>query len=140
MITKTNYGDCELTQSPYVDLKPLGQNFSNIDHLIIGAFGESPEFKDHVEDFKEVKNNYGHIGYQVKIPTLTLQLTYKMDGTEYMIDYEYVLYDDDIESLEKLEKLKDTLWRQVPSEELCQEILDIINAYHNGWGCECLDH
>ena len=140
MITNTNHGDCELTQSPFVDLKPLGQNFSNIDHLIIGAFGESSEFKDHVEDFKAVKNNYGHIGYQVKIPTLTLGLTYKMDGTEYMIDYEYVLYDDDLESLEKLEKLKDTLWRQVPSEELCQEILDIINAYHNGWGCECLDH
>ena len=139
MITNTNHGDCELTQSPYVDLKPLGQNFSTIDHITIGAFGESPEFKDHVEDFKVVKNNYGHISYKVKIPTLTLQLTYKMDGTEYMIDYEYVLYDDDLESLEKLEKLKDILWRQVPSEELCQEILDIINAYHGGYGCECLD-
>ena len=137
MITNTNHGDCELTQSPFVDLKTLGQNFTSIDHII--AFGESPEFKDHIEDLKVVENNYGHKSYQVKIPTLTLQLTYKMDGTEYMIDYEYVLYDDDIESLEKLEKLKDTLWRQVPSEELCQEILDIINAYHNGWGCECLD-
>ena len=140
MITTTNHGDCELTQSPYVDLKPLIHKYDTIDHLCIGSFGESPVFKDHVEDFKAVKNNYGHIGYQVKIPTLTLGLTYKMDGTEYMIDYEYVLYDDDLESLEKLEKLKDTLWRQVPSEELCQQILDIINAYHNGWGCECLDH
>ena len=140
MITNTNYGDCILTQSPYVDLKPLGQNFSTIDHIIIGAFGESPVFKDHVEDFKVVKNNYGHISYQVKIPTLTLGLTYKMDGTEYMIDYEYVLYDDDIESLEKLEKLKDILWSQDPTEELNQEILNIINAYHGGYGCECLDY
>tara|TARA_B100000242_G_scaffold7859_1_gene5174 strand:- start:3044 stop:3466 length:423 start_codon:yes stop_codon:yes gene_type:complete len=139
MITNTNHGGCELTQSPYVDLKPLIQKFSSIDHIRMGAFGESPEFLDHVEDFKVIKNNNGDISYQVKIPTLTLELVYKMDGTEYMINYEYVLYDDDIESLEKLEKLKDTLWSQVPSEELCQEILDIINAYHGGYGCECLD-
>ena len=57
-----------------------------------------------------------------------------------MIDYEYILYDEDFESLEKLEKLKDTLWRQVPSEELCQEILDVIHCCHNGYGCECLDY
>ena len=140
MITNTNHGNCELTQFPCVELKPLIQKFSSIDHIRMGAFGESPEFLDHVEDFKVLKNNNGDISYQVKIPTLTLELVYKMDGTEYMINYEYVLYDDDIESLEKLEKLKDTLWRQVPSEELCQEILDIINCYHGGYGCDCLDY
>ena len=140
MITTTNHGDCELTQFPCVELKPLIQKFSSIDHIRMGAFGEYPEFLDHVEDFKVIKNNNGDISYQVKIPTLTLELVYKMDGTEYMINYEYVLYDDDIESLEKLEKLKDTLWSQDTSEELCQEILDIINAYHGGYGCECLDH
>ena len=139
MITNTDYGDCELIQSPHVELKPLIHKFSEIDHLCIGAFGESPEFKDHVEDFKVVKY-YGKDCFQVKIPTLTLGLVYKMDGTQYMIDYEYILYDEDFESLEKLEKLKDTLWSQVPSEELCQEILDIINAYHGGYGCECLDY
>ena len=133
MITTTDYGDCELTQSPHVELKPLTHKYDTIDHLCIGA-----EFKDHVEDFKIVKF-YGKDCFQVKVPTLTLELVYKMDGTKYMIDYEYTLYENDIDSLEKLEKLKDTLWRQVPSEELCQEILDIINAYHNGWGCECLD-
>ena len=140
MTTSTNHGDCILTQFPCVELKPLIQRFSSIDHIRMGAFGESPEFLDHVEDFKVIKNNNGDISYQVKIPTLTLELVYKMDGTEYMINYEYVLYDDDTESLEKLEKLKDTLWSQVPSEQLCQEILDIINAYHGGYGCECLDH
>tara|TARA_B100000401_G_C52545124_1_gene595767 strand:- start:138 stop:560 length:423 start_codon:yes stop_codon:yes gene_type:complete len=140
MITTTDYGDCELTQFPCVELKPLIQQFSSIDHIRMGAFGESPQFLDHVEDFKVVKNNNGDISYQVKIPTLTLELVYKMDGTEYMINYEYVLYDDDIESLEKLEKLKDTLWSQDTSEELCQEILDIINCYHNGYGCECFDY
>ena len=134
MITTTNHGDCELTQSPYVNLKPLTHKYDTIDHLFIGA-----EFKDHVEDFQIVKF-YGKDCFQVKVPTLTLELVYKMDGTEYMIDYEYTLYENDIESLEKLEKLKDTLWRQVPSEELCQEILDVIHCCHNGYGCECLDY
>ena len=139
MITTTNHGDCELTQSPYVDLKPLIHKYDTIDHLCIGTFGESPVFKDHVEDFQVVKF-YGKDCFQVKVPTLTLELVYKMDGTEYMIDYEYTLYENDIDSLEKLEKLKDTLWSQVPSEELCQEILDTINAFHGGYGCECLDY
>lgn len=139
MTTTTDYGDCTLTQFPDVELKPLIHKFSVIDHLCIGAFGESPTFKEYVEDFQVVKY-YGKDCFQVKVPTLTLGLVYKMDGTEYMIDYEYILYDENFESLEKLEKLKDTLWSQDPKEELCQEIIDVINCCHNGYGCECLDY
>tara|TARA_Y100001937_G_scaffold113520_1_gene162274 strand:+ start:333 stop:752 length:420 start_codon:yes stop_codon:yes gene_type:complete len=139
MITTTDYGDCELIQSPHVELKQLTHKFSEIDHLCIGEVGETPLFKEYVEDFQVVKY-YGKDCFQVKVPTLTLGLFYKMDDTEYMIDFEYILYDEDFESLEKLEKLKDTLWSQIPSEELCQEIIDVINCCHNGYGCECLDY
>tara|TARA_Y100001972_G_scaffold105792_1_gene133654 strand:+ start:53 stop:472 length:420 start_codon:yes stop_codon:yes gene_type:complete len=139
MTTTTDYGDCTLTQFPDVELKPLIHKFFEIDHLCIGEFGESPTFKKYVEDFQVVKY-YGKDCFQVKVPTLTLGLVYKMDDTEYMIDYEYILYDENFESLEKLEKLKDTLWSQDPKEELCQEIIDVINCCHNGYGCECLDY
>ena len=44
MITNTNYGDCELTQSPYVDLKTLGQNFSSIDHIMTYDIWDSEHF------------------------------------------------------------------------------------------------
>jgi len=56
-----------------------------------------------------------------------------------MITKEYCLYED-AESLEELEKIKDTIWKQDPSEELNSEMLSTINAFHNGMGCECLDH
>ena len=36
MITNTNYGDCELTQSPYVDLKTLGQKLNSLGLCIEG--------------------------------------------------------------------------------------------------------
>ena len=56
-----------------------------------------------------------------------------------MITKQYCLYED-VESLEELEKIKDTIWNQDPSEEIEGETLDLINAFHNGYGCECLDH
>ena len=35
---------------------------------------------------------------------------------------------------------KDNIWSQDPSEEIEGECLDLINAFHNGMGCELLDY
>ena len=135
MTTSTDYGDCTLTQSPHVHIKTVVQRFSNTDHLFTNGL-----LKDHISNLETETYNYGGVGYKCLIPTLFLELVYKMDGSRFLITTEYMLYDDDVETLEKLEKLKDIFWSQDPTEELNQEIIDILNCCHNGYGCECLDY
>ena len=51
-----------------------------------------------------------------------------------------ILHGKSKESLKELEETKDNIWNQDPSEVLNSEVLDTINAFHNGMGCECLDY
>ena len=135
MTTITDYGECFLTAFPHVHIKTVLQRYFNKEHL----YNDDGSLKEHISNVEEESYNYGGTGYKCLCPTLFVTLEYKMDGCPYMITKEYCLYED-AESLKELEKLKDTIWNQDPSEELNSEVLDTINAFHNGMGCECLDH
>jgi len=135
MTTATDYGECFLTAFPYVHIKTVLQRYFNKEHL----YNDDGSLKEHISNIEEESYNYGGTGYKCLCPTLFVELEYKMDGCPYMITKQYCLYED-VESLEELEKIKDTIWNQDPSEEIEGETLDLINAFHNGYGCECLDH
>jgi len=135
MTTLTDYGECFLTAFPYVHIKTVLQRYFNKEHL----YNDDGSLKEHISNVEEESYNYGGTGYKCLCPTLFVELEYKMDGCPYMITKEYCLYED-AESLEELEKIKDTIYNQDPSEEIEGETLDLINAFHNGYGCECLDH
>ncbi len=135
MITTTDYGDCKLTQSPHVYIKTVVQRFSETDHLFTNGL-----LKDHVSELETETYNYGGVAFKCLIPTLFLELVYEMDGTLFLITKEWSLYEDDVETYEKLENLKNIFWSQDPKEELNQEILDVVNCCHNGYGCECVDY
>ena len=134
-LTLTDYGECFLTASPHVYIKTVIQRYFDKEHL----YNADGSLKDHISNVETEVYNYGGTGYKCLCPTLFVTLEYKMDGCPYMITKDYCLYED-AESLEELEKLKDTIWSQDPSEELNSEVLDTINAFHNGMGCECLDY
>ena len=135
MTTLTDYGECFLTAFPHVHIKTVSQNYFNKEHL----FNDDDSLKEHISKVEDETYNYGGTGFKCYCPTLFVTLEYKMDGCPYMITTEYCLYED-AESLEELEKIKDTIWSQDPSEELNSEVLSVINSFHGGMGCESLSN
>ena len=136
MTTSTDYGECFLTTFPHVHIKTVLQRYFNKEHL----YNADGSLKEHISNVERETYNYdGGTGFKCFCPTLFVTLEYKMDGCPYMITKEYCLYED-AESLKELEQIKDNIWNQDPSEEIEGETLDLINAFHNGYGCECLDH
>jgi len=135
MTTTTDYGECFLTAFPHVHIKNVIQRYFSKEHL----YNDDGSLKEHISNVEEESYNYGGTGYKCLCPTLFVELEYKMDGCPYMITKDYCLYED-AESLEELEKIKDTIYNQDPSDQIEGETLDLINAFHNGYGCECLDH
>tara|TARA_B100000214_G_scaffold336421_1_gene280351 strand:+ start:1947 stop:2357 length:411 start_codon:yes stop_codon:yes gene_type:complete len=135
MTTSTDYGECFLTTFPHVHIKTVLQRYFNKEHL----YNDDGSLKEHISNIQEENYNHGGTGFKCFCPTLFVTLEYKMDGCPYMITKEYCLYED-AESLKELEQIKDNIFNQDPSEEIEGETLDLINAFHNGYGCECLDH
>ena len=134
-LTTTDYGECFLTASPHVYIKTVIQRYFDKEHL----YNADGSRKDHISLIEQETYNYGGTGYKCLCPTLFVELEYKMDGCPYMITTDYVLYEN-VETLKELENIKDIIWRQDPSEEIEGETLDLINAFHNGYGCECLSY
>ena len=130
MTTQTTYGECFLI-SACATIKTLKHDRWENDHL----FNKDGSLKDHVTDLKETQTKLNKISYSAYLPTLIAQIEYKMDGDPFYIDYEAVLYENH-ETLKELEIDKDLI-KNVDSD-LNQLQLDIIEAYHNGWGCTSL--
>ena len=130
MTTQTTYGECFLI-SACATIKTLRQDTWENDHL----FNKDGSLKDYVTDLKETQTKLNKISYSAYVPTLIAQIEYKMDGDPFYIDYEAALYENH-ETLKELEIDKDLI-KDVDSY-LNQLKLDIIDAFHNGWGCTSL--
>ncbi len=130
MTTQTTYGECFLI-SACATIKTLKHECWHHDHL----FNKDGSLKDHVTDLKESCTNYDKTFYSAYVPTLIAQIEYKMDGDPFYIDYEAALYENH-ETLKELETDKDLI-KDIDSD-LNQLQLDIIEAFHNGWGCTSL--
>ena len=135
MTTLTDYGECFLTTFPHVHIKTVSQRYFNKEHL----YNIDGSLKEHINNIQEENYNHGGTGYKCFCPTLFVTLEYKMDGVAYMINYEYVLYED-VESLKELEQIEDNIWNQDPSEKIVGETLNLINSFHGGMGCQLLDY
>ena len=132
MTTQTTYGECFLI-SACATIKTLKFECWENDHL----FNKDGFLKDHVTDLKETQTKLNKISYSAYVPTLIAQLEYKIDGDAFYIDYEASLYENH-ETLKELEIDKDLI-KDVDSD-LNQLQLDIIEAFHNGWGCTALSN
>ncbi len=130
MTTQTTYGECFLISS-CATIKTLKQDTWENDHL----FNKDGSLKEHVVDLKKTQTKFNGISYSAYVPTLVAQIEYKMDGDPFYIDYEAALYENH-ETLKELETDKDLI-KDIDSN-LNQLQLDIIEAFHNGYGCTSL--
>ena len=136
MTTTTDYGECFLIRS-HAYIKTVKQDSWEFNHL----FKKDGTPKDLVKNLKskEVEHWSYQIGkakvYSADLPTLFVELEYKMDGDAYLIEWEAALYENH-ETVEELEKIKDQI--NDSDFDLNQEQLDLINAFHNGYGCIAL--
>ena len=130
MSNQTTYGECFLI-SACATIKTLKQDTWENDHL----FNKDGSLKDYVTDLKETQTKLNKISYSAYVPTLIAQIEYKMDGDPFYIDYEAALYENH-ETLKELEIDKDLI--KDVDLDLNQLQLDIIEAFHNGWGCTSL--
>ena len=95
-------------------------------------------FKPHVT---ELNTNYVHYGVnktiKCSIPTLFIEVDYKTSDGHYLINHEVYLYEEDYPTLKDLEAYKEKVSYGFASQ-VTQEIKDVVEAFHNGYGCECL--
>ena len=95
-------------------------------------------FKPHVT---ELNTNYVQYGVnktiKCSIPTLFIEVEYKTSDGHYLINHEVFLYEEDYPTLKDLEAYKEKVSYGFASQ-VTQEIKDIVEAFHNGYGCECL--
>jgi len=99
---------------------------------------EDGTFKPHVT---ELNTNYVQYGVnktiKCSIPTLFIEVDYKTSDGHYLINHEVYLYEEDYPTLKDLEAYKEKVSYGFASQ-VTQEIKDIVEAFHNGYGCECL--
>ena len=94
--------------------------------------------KPHV---KKIIENVFYCGKQcikATIPICFVEIEYKTrDKDTYLITHEEHLYGDNMPNMEALEAFQKATSYGFASQ-YSQEIQDIIEAFHNGYGCECL--
>ena len=94
--------------------------------------------KTHVSNLDTNATYYGVKSIKANVPTCFVEIIYKTSNNDrYMINYDCFLYEENFPTLESLEAYqKATSWAF--SSQVSQEIIDLIEAFHNGYGCECL--
>ena len=88
----------------------------------------------------ELNTNYVQYGVnktiKCSIPTLFIEVEYKTSDGHYLINHEVYLYNE-YSTLKDLEAYKEKVSYGFASQ-VTQEIKDVVEAFHNGYGCECL--
>ena len=94
-------------------------------------------FKPHVTELNTNYVQYGVKTIKCTIPTLFIEVEYKTSDGHYLINHEVYLYEEYYPTLKDLEAYKDKVSYGFASQ-VTQEIKDVVEAFHNGYGCECL--
>ena len=72
------------------------------------------------------------------IPTLFIEIEYKDSNKDiYLINHEVFLYQEDYPTLKDLENYKNKFDFNFASQ-VNKEVYEIVEAFHNGYGCMCL--
>ena len=94
-------------------------------------------FKPHVTELNTNYVQYGVKTIKCSVPTLFIEVEYKTSDGHYLINHEVYLYEEDYPTLKELEAYKEKVSYGFASQ-VTQEIKDVVEAFHNGYGCECL--
>jgi len=98
---------------------------------------DNGDLKPHVEKIIENVFYYGKECINATLPTCFIEIEYKTSDGHYLITHEVFLYEEDYPNLKALEAYKDKFSYGFASQ-VTQEIIDVVEAFHNGYGCECL--
>ena len=93
--------------------------------------------KPYVSDLDTSVTYYGKPSIKVTLPTCFIEIEYKTSDGHYLITHEVFLYEEDYPTYADLVAYKEKLAYGFGSQ-VTQETKDIIHAFHNGYGCECL--
>ena len=96
-------------------------------------------FKPHVTELNTNYVQYGVKTIKCSVPTLFIEGEYKTSDGHYLINHEVYLYEEDYPTLKDLEAYKEQVSYGFASQ-VTQEIKDVVEAFHNGYGCECLSN
>ena len=96
------------------------------------------KLKPHIKDLDINATYYGKKCIKCTIPTLFISIEYKdLNKDIYLIDHDVVLYSDDLPNMEALENYKNKFDFNFASQ-VNKEVYEIVEAFHNGYGCMCL--
>ena len=98
---------------------------------------DNGDLKPHVEKIIENVFYYGKQCINATLPTCFIEIEYKTSDGHYLITHEVFLYEEDYPTYADLVAYKEKLAYGFGSQ-VTQETKDIIHAFHNGYGCECL--
>ena len=100
---------------------------------------DNGDLKPHVEKIIENVFYYGKQCINATLPTCFIEIEYKTSDGHYLITREVFLYEEDYPTYADLVAYKEKLAYGFGSQ-VTQETKDIVEAFHMGYGCECLSN
>ena len=100
---------------------------------------DNGDLKPHVEKIIENVFYYGKRCINATLPTCFIEIEYKTSDGHYLINHEVFLYEEDYPTYADLVAYKEKLAYGFASQ-VTQETKDIVEAFHMGYGCECLSN
>ena len=99
---------------------------------------DNDNLKPYVEKIIDNVFYYGKQCINATLPSLFIQIEYKDSNKDiYLIEHEVFLYEEDYPTMEALENYKNKFDFNFASQ-VNKEVYEIIDAFHNGYGCMCL--
>ena len=98
---------------------------------------DNGDLKPHVEKIIENVFYYGKECINATLPTCFIEIEYKTSDGHYLITHEVFLYEENYPTYADLVAYKEKLAYGF-ANQVTQETKDIVEAFHNGYGCECL--
>ena len=99
---------------------------------------DNGDLKPHVEKIIDNVFYYGKQCINATLPTLFIEIEYKDSNKDiYLINHEVFLYEEDYPTMEALENYKNKFDFNF-SSQVEPEVYEIVEAFHQGYGCECL--
>ena len=98
---------------------------------------EDGTLKPHVSHLDTSVTYCGKPAIKATLPSCFIEIEYKTTDGNYLINHEVFLYEEDYPTYEDLITYKEKFDYGFASQ-VTQEIKDIVEAFHNGYGCECL--
>ena len=94
--------------------------------------------KPYVEKIIDNVFYYGNQCINATLPSLFIQIEYKDSNKDiFLIEHEVFLYEEDYPTMEALKNYKSKFDFNFASQ-VEPEVYEIVEAFHNGYGCMCL--